>query len=359
MLIYVFLIVIPVIWHVICLFGNIQKKSIKNISILLFFSIMILMVGFRSVQVGNDTSSYLYYYQRVGNAPFKNIFTVSSTSSTSMEHGFVLLEKLFYTLKAPFNVFMLFCSAVSLCPLMVLFYKESDNPLLVILLFACVSPFTLFFSGVRQSMAMGIGVISFFLARRKKLILFCLSVAIAFFIHESSIVLLLLYPLVRFKIKSKHLPFLFAICLVIVFFGGRILSVVSTFLGQYGRYGIVSTGAYRMIVLLFILLAFSFFISDEKKGTQLLFCIRNLLCLCLVLQCFTRHSFVATRVMYYFGIFLPLAIDKSVSNPKQGNKMMSDVITIAMVGFFFVYFFADAYLGNDGLNIYPYVPFWK
>ena len=355
---YIILIGVPLIWHIICMLMNVKKKNIRNISVILFFTILILLLGLRDISVGTDTKNYIYYYELIGRAPFDKIFVVTETLSSSMEHGFVLLMRLFYMAKAPFNLFLLFCAFVSLFPLMILCYKQSDNPLLVILLFACVSPFTMYFSGIRQAMTMGIGVVAFYFSSKKKLFWFYLTIALSFFIHKTAIALIVLYPLLHLKILKKHLVFVFALSLIILLFGETILKMLLPLLGNYGKYRIMSTGAYRMILLLFIFVVFCFFIPEEKTASTMFYCLRNVLCLCLVLQCFSRHSFVATRVMYFFGIFVPLAIDKSIACSRKQYKSFSDLASISMIAFFFIYFFADTFFGNDGLNIFPYVPFW-
>ena len=262
MIAYLVLIGAPMFWHLLCSVSNIKKKKIKNISIIIFFTIFILMLGCRGMEIGTDTDNYLFYYELIGKAPFGDIFKVSTTLASSMEHGFVLLVKLFYSIHASFNLFLLFCASVSLVPIMVLFFKKSNIPLLAIFLFATVSPFTLFFSGIRQAMAMGIGVIGFYFAYKRKLILFCLTILIAFFIHRSSVVLLLLYPLSRIKITAKHLPYLLILCLLIILFGARFLTVVGPYIGEYSKYRIMPTGAYRMILLLLI---FSFFYTRRQR----------------------------------------------------------------------------------------------
>ena len=358
MLAYIVLIGVPLVWHILCSLSNIKKKTVKNFSIILFFLIFILMLGCRGMEVGTDTDNYLFYYELINKASFGDIFKVTTTLSSSMEHGFVLLMKLFCLIHAPFNLFLLFCALVSLAPLMVLFYRKSDNPLLVILLFACVSPFTLFFSGIRQTMSMGIGVVVLYFAYKRKLFPFCLALIVAFFIHKSSIVLLILYPLFRIKISAKHLPQILLLCLVIVFLGGYILQIITPFLGDYSKYRIMPTGAYRMILLLLIFSFFCLIVADENKATPFFYGIRNILCLCLVLQCFSRNSFVATRVMYYFGIFVPLSIDKTISLAKKDYMSISNYASALMTAFFLIYFFVDTFFGNDGLNIFPYTPFW-
>ena len=360
MAVYFILFGMPIAWNIFCSVAGMHSKRVKNISIILFFSFLILLIGFRSIKVGNDTDEYLYYYNRIGSVDFTRIFSVSSTQTTSMEHGFVLLVWLFNLINAPFNIFLLFCATVSLVPLMILFYRESKYPILSISLFVGVSPFTMFFSGVRQSMAMGIGVICFILAKNRRLFLFLMLIFLAYFIHQSSVVLLLLYPLAKLKIKKEHLLFIVFLGLLVIFFGSYILKIGYSFLGHYGHYEIASTGAYRMIVLLFIFIAICFFIpSNNTNNSSSLFEYRNILCICFVLQCFTRHSFVATRIVYYFAIFIPLAIDSTISNPKKENKDLSLLLNIGLQSFFIVYFFVDAYFGNDGLNIFPYSPFWS
>ena len=357
MISYFLLLGIPLSWHLLCYVGNVSKQKTKNISIILFFSILIILLGCRGLSVGSDTRNYYNFYTMASSTSFGDLF-VSSYVNTRMEAGYLLLEKLFSTLSIPFNVFILFCSIIALLPLMILFYKKSNNPILVILLFTGISPFTLYFSGIRQVMAMGFGVIAFYLAQKRKLFPFLITVIIAFFFHEAALVLLVLYPLYKLRISSKWLSLIFGAALLIFIFGGQLLSFFSNLLGKYGRYEIASTGAYRMILLLLIFVIFCFFIPEKELPPDVVF-LRNILCLCLVIQCFTRFSYIVTRVVYYFSIFLPLTIDYTIGFSKKKNIRLAHVSSFLLGVFFLTYFFIDAFFGSDGLNIYPYIPFWS
>lgn len=331
----------------------------KNFPLVLFFLVLFILLSFRSVKTGVDLRNYSFMFQNADGYTVGSLFDLSNN-----EPGFGLLQQSFRTISnGNFQLFLTFCALVSLLPIVILYSKKTRHPILTMALFVVVAPFSMLFSGIRQSLAIGIGVISFYFVDRKKFIYFLICVFIAFLIHRSAFVLLLLYPVYHLKIGKKQgvaFGFLAVICFV---FNRQIFSVLISFVSRFypklESATVSSTGAFAMVILFAIFGVFSFLIPNEEKVDKETRGFRNILLLVILIQCFAPIHTLAMRMNYYFLIFVPLLLPRIIDCSSVGNRRIANLSNYVMSSFFLVYFFYNAYTGADILQIFPYVPFWE
>ena len=347
---YYLLIGIPIVF----LLFKYRNRNFKNkIPILVFFTIFILLLALRSVECGTDLWIYKNKFDNTYDVSIKSLFDLNL-----IEPGytfFVSLNKLFID---SFQFLLFTCAVVSLVPIMLLYMKESDHPILTIALFIGVAPFTIFFSGLRQSIAIGFGAILFYLCKKNKIVVFLLFVFLAFLFHQSAVILLLLYPLTHVRItKAWILPIttLFVLCII---FNKWIFAILVGFNLKYeSRYIISETGSYTFLILLLLLTVYAFIVlkDDAVEVVKL----RNLLVLSLFLQCFAPINTVAMRLNYYYLIFIPILIPKIIDNCKTRYSQLASISKYVFIIFFVFWFFKEAYTGSNVLHAFPYIPFWE
>lgn len=331
----------------------------KNFPLVVFFLMLCVLLSLRSVKTGVDLRNYSFMFQNADGYTIGSLFDLSIN-----EAGFGLLQQSFRTISnGDFQLWLTFCALVSLLPIVFLYSKKATHPILTMALFVVVAPFSMFFSGLRQSLAIGIGVISFYFVDRKKFIYFLICVFIAFLIHRSAFVLLLLYPVYHLKI-GKKLGIVFGFLAVTCFvFNRQIFSVLISFISRFypklEGATVSSTGAFAMVILFAIFGVFSFLIPNEEKMDKETRGFRNILLLVILIQCFAPIHTLAMRMNYYFLVFVPLLIPRIIDCSLSGNKRIANISKYVMTSFFIVYFFYNAYTGADILQIFPYVPFWE
>ena len=223
------------------------------------------------------------------------------------------------------------------------------------------------FSGIRQSIAMGIGLVAFHFVKKKKLVSFLITVIIALGFHQSAFILFAMYPLYYFRIKKKHIYYLIPLIAIVYIFNQRIFSrlliIMRLFGTKYDEYAeIGGTGAVMMIICFAAFTIFAYIIPDATKEDNEFIGIRNYLLLATLIQCFAPLHNWAMRMNYYYILFVPLVIPKVLDNADVKWKQVSKLAEIVMCVFFTVYFIITVYTGcqTDGgaLNTFPYVPFW-
>lgn len=334
-------------------YGDNKKKFNKKFPMLVFFIILIVMLSLRSDLCGVDLQTYRYKYNAQGFVSIKSLFDISE-----IEPGYSLFVNINKFLVGDFQFLLFSCAIISLVPVMALYLKESNHSILTIALFVGVAPFTMFFSGLKQSIAMGLGIICYYFCKNNKILPFLLFVYIAYMFHQSAVILLLMYPLTHVKITKKWIPPTIALYLTCLFYNKQIFGVLLKLNKNYeADYVISETGSYVFLVLLLLFTIFSVVVMKEDSNE--LIGLRNLLILSLFIQCFAPINTVAMRLNYYYLLFIPVLIPKIIDNCKDRYKQIVRFVEVIFILFFIFWFFNEAYTGTNYLRTFPYVAFWE
>ena len=359
MLPYYLLLLLPLITYGVFAFILKNKPLANKLSLACFFSVLFLMLALRSDTVGIDVRGYEYYFHKIAATDWLNLYRC-----VDVEFGYILFNKIISSVTSEYQIFLAIVALITVLPVAFVYLKDTEYPDISIVLFINMSTFVLMFSGLRQAMAISIGLIVYYIISRKKgfipILISALLILLAASFHLSALVLLLMYPMRYIKISLKWLLFIVSpIYLFVFIFNKSILSLAMTVLPEkYAKYAIESTGSYTMIILFTAFLVYCYIMEDPKKTTAITSTLRNFLLLSLAVQLFAPISTVAMRFNYYYIIFLPLLIPKVINSCNEKYKFWAQLSHIAIVGFFTLYFFYTAHTGGDQLRIFPYVPFW-
>ena len=333
--------------------GNKILCRTQTASIDIFMFVFFLLLAFRGLHCGSDTSRYMHWYNVYGAQSFPELW-----GNYERERAYKLLNKLVSLLLDDYQVFLAVAALICVCPLWYFYKRESENQVLTIALFLGVVPYMMYFSGIRQAIAMSLGIPVWYAAKDKKLLRFILLVILATQFHTSAFVLLLLYPLFRAKITKKWLWVVIPGMLAVFVFRTAIFTVLSQLLWQ--EYSTIQeTGATTILMLLILFALYSYIIPDENETDADTIALRNILLLSVVLQIFAMLHPVAMRMNYYFLIFVPILIPKIANRSKKQYAQIARLSVIVMSAYFMFYFVRGVMIDKDSLNIYPYIPFWK
>lgn len=353
MLWFCILLLVPMaIQHIAVLGIRYERKN--RAALVFFFLLMFVMVAFRHDRIGNDTSNYIEIYYRLTKMQYQSLNAIGN------EPLFAVFCKLCNYVSSNYRFFLAASAAIPLWGIGRFYCRESEDASLTMVLFVISSVFVLCFSGIRQSIAIGIGMMAFTFVRKKQFWRFLICVILAMGFHNSAALLLLLYPAYQVKITKKWLYGVVPVMITVFVFNRPIFSFLLTILSRYSRFEgeISGTGAYTMLVLFAILGVFSFVIPDEEKLTQDTIGLRNILLLVVVLQMFAPLHTLAMRMNYYFIPFVPVLIPRIIRCRKTEMAQVAILARHIMVIVFAIYFFAFLIPSNP-LHIYPYHFFWE
>ena len=327
----------------------------------IFFLLFFVILSLRDETIGRDLSNYKYFFVSYASLPFMDIW------KTDMESLYVLLNWLIGKVTDDYQIFLTIVAALAILPIAVEYSKDRQYGFLKVVLFMNTSTFVMVFSGLRQSLALAVGMIAFKYVREKKPLRFLLFALIALGFHHTGFMILLYYPLYHLRLHRNQLWFAIPVIGSVFAFNKQIFAglsdIATAIMGEKYDAEIQETGAYLMIVLFALFAIAAFFFPDEETMDDEAKGLRNFMLMTLLLQCFAPVHSLAMRMNYYFIIFVPIIVPKMLKHSKAHIKDVAHVAKLVMIGFFVAYYLFTTYqscqTGQSSLNTYPYVPFWK
>lgn len=337
-----------------------NQTRLMNLAVIdSFFFIWLILLFLRHEYVGCDLYDYKnILFVRAYSSSWTDI--LKDTFNFKTDVGFAFLSKLLRFFTTDFRWMIILVAILSVIPIWWLYRKEMTKyPFLTISIFLIIGLFPMYFSGLRQVLAMAFAVPAYYFTKNKRFFPFLLMVFLAFLFHRSAFVLLLLYPVYWLKIKSKkELLFILPLVATVFVFRVRIFSAISFIVADVYSTDVVATGAFAIFFLLLLFYVFAFLIPvDEEKDPDFVG-LRNLLLLSTLLQLFANVHPLAMRMNYYFLIFIPMLIPKVIEYSGKTNKTLANIALYVMVFGFITLYFYQAYTGADILRLYPYRPLW-
>lgn len=363
---YILLLVIPTICSVLYFiyseYINTEKTVIKqrNPLLLIFFICFLLILVLRHESIGRDLDAYKYYFK---------IFSRQSYSQYpifSEEWLFYWLNIFIGRITQEYQIFLVVMAAITVLPIAYTYCQQKNHGYVQMIIFVNMSTFIMIFSGIRQSLAIALGMIAYQFVKKKKLIWFLLFAYLALAMHHSGFMVFLMYPMYHAKLKKQHLMFVVPAIVLIFLFKNQIFVFLTKFFSETtDKYGseITNTGAYMSLLLFAIITIFIYVVSSDEKMDEEAFGLRNFLVLTVALQCFASLHPLSMRLNYYYIIFIPMAVGRCLNFKKEKYKEIADLGEIVLCVFFTIYFIWNTYnsfkTGISALDTIPYRFFWE
>lgn len=189
------MLIINFIGHLLC---DVEKKR-KHLEISFWLQVLILMSlsVLRDYSVGNDTVKYVDFYQE------------TSFLSSRFEPGFIFLVKIAQNIDPNPRFFISITSIFIFYSYGKTIWRYSDMPSLSLYIIYCYTFFSFALSGIRESLAIAITLLSFPYLIRKRYIQFYIIIVMACLIHITACIFLLAPLLTKLRVSSKSLFILF------------------------------------------------------------------------------------------------------------------------------------------------------
>lgn len=365
MWVYVFLIASTILAHVFYRYHYVDKRRrysyngyeydleaareiVESKTISVFFVVYIALLCLRGSTVGVDVKHYInnYFYR------FQTFNWQQIVEYKSDELVFSAFTKIIGTIFNSPQIYLSIIAIASVGPVMYLYKREVKGALLCCSFFLISLVFEIFFSGLRQAVAVGLTVPAFYFAKDKKIFKFILVVLFAMTFHLSAAIMFLIYPIYHAKITRKWLWFVLPIMAIIYRFNSEIFNFLLLFSGEkyytkYGVWGLGTTNQYGLLVLFVLIAVYCFVVLDEADDIGF----RNLLLLATLIQFFAPLHFIVSRMNYYFILFIPIALTRANYKCKPQFWQLTKIASAVMTVYFIVYFF---FMKGDTLHIMDY-----
>lgn len=332
-----------------------RNKTVINV----FFFIWLVLLLLRKETVGIDLFNYSKMFQSAIHTSYGRIFSFVFT--LEHEFGFYFLAKLLSSFTTDFRVMLAVVALLSIIPVWHLYKNNvSKHPFLTIAILLNIGVFSIYFSGLRQVLAMGFVLPAYKYTQKGKPVEFLLMVLLAFLFHKSAIIMLLLYPAYYMKLNDKAYLFLIVSTVGVCYlFKKPIFTFLRSFISDYYSSNLQETGAIAILLLLLVFVVFSYVITDESEMSRETLGLRNILVVCALLQIFAGVNPLAMRLNYYYLLFVPIIIPKIAECAAEKNRVLTEFMLMIMICFFTAYYFYDAYTDVSTLKLYPYMAFWN
>ena len=195
----------------ILLIGSLVPLNRQFGYLLISFSILLFIAGYRDISVGTDTANYEDF--------FNHILSGDDWIRASVEPGWVLLNDLVIYFGGSFNELLLLSTLLVLLPIFYLSYKYSNNAMLSIFFYYSHFYYMSSMNITRQMLSISVSLVALVLLTRDKKIWFIIITLIAATFHYTALILLPLFFIKHFTHKNT---------ILIVF------SVLSIFMGIFG-----------------------------------------------------------------------------------------------------------------------------
>ena len=330
---------------------NKQKLiTIRSICVLVFFTvdilILMLIMYARDKTVGTDLSTYLYYYDVLGNVSKEKF--LDEVKFRDLEYGYSIFFRILYKINSNHEIYMLVSSFFIMIPLYYFIKKKSNNELFSLLLFICLGLYNQSFNTIRQFMAMGILLISFSAIKDRKLKLFLFEVSLATLFHTSAIIFIIIYPLYNVLISREKLFFIAIGSIGTVAILRNILATffirIMGYEKYYDRVGLISI---IMIVEILITFIYIFFYNKfrryDKKANIWVF--MSIITVCLSLLGLKIDLF--HRVTIYFQIGYIISIPSFISSFKCNlTRNVGKIVVILLFSIYYLQALSNSSLGE-------------
>lgn len=336
-----------------------KKNENEKIAFMVFLFIFLLF-ALRHPSMGNDLhylsdNGYLGSFDILNSYSWKKILQIQKYMN--YERGYIILNKVIGSVWKNKQFFIAVIAFLSLFPVYIFIKDNSESVILSYIVFFGTPVFLMYYSGLRQIIAIGICLYSIILIKKRKLIWFILLVLFATLFHSSAWVFFVAYPLFYYK-PSKKIRWLSVVILGIIYaFRAKLFPFLSAFIKENAE--VQDTGAFTLYVVfvLIYIVCILFSNQDERCREELnIDGFLNLFYIACVVQSFAGLSNIAMRVGYYFAIVLIVLLPNVIKTTSvRGNQMViSGVVTIS-----FALFGLYSLKNTFWANAVPYYFFWQ
>lgn len=312
---------------------------------------MILIIGLRDVTIGIDTFNYYNTYLECGRFGFTYLKDFSLTS----EPGYPFLNILSNKLGLSWNFFCTICASMYIIPIFELIRKNSNDIFFSALLFEIAGFFFFPMSTMRQSIAMGICVLSYLSYQNNGFKYSILIALLASLFHVSAVIFLAFLLVQKIPLTKKNILIWFIAGVITVvalkpFLRSLLVMAMSSLSREYEE---IQTGGnlqeffFILTIVLPVLLTDSSFI--EKHSPE----IKAILFATILLPVLQFHPALG-RLYFYFSIFTITFIPSFLYSIR--DNVLKKIGIIAYIG---VYFYLIDYYFEPERCLYPYRFFWN
>ncbi len=276
-------------------------KTKNLIFMLLAFTQLFVIMAFRK-QIGFDYNMYAVGFRNMQSTGFETL------TYKDWETGFIIFTKLLGFIPGmDYQVYMIVLSIIAILPAAIFIYKNSQVPWLSTILYVNLFMYFMSMNFLRQMVAVSIVLLAWHFMKNNKFILYCVFIVIASFFHQTVLVMIPVYFLVKMKPGMKELLIYGFILLWFYTASTNLIDLVTSFYHEEYRESIfIQQGVsfiYAVLPMFVTIVSFILIKTETINLTRENKYITNLSFIgTLMMITMSKHSIIE-RLSYYFLMF--------------------------------------------------------
>ncbi len=334
-----------------------KPSKIKNlVFVMIAFTQLFIIMAFRK-QIGYDYNMYAMGFRNMARDGFEVL------SYKDWESGFVVFTKLLGMINImDYQWYMVILSIIAIVPAALFIYKNSEAPWISTILYVNMFLFFMSMNFLRQMIALSLLMLAWHFMKRNKFILYAVIIIIASFFHQTVLIMLPVYFLVKMKPGLKELLVYGFILLWFYTASTNLIDLITSFYHEeYSNSIFVRQGvavAYSILPVFITAVAFilvktgTINITNENKYLINLAFIGTIMMITM-----SKHSIIE-RLSYYFipamilvapmifkslqakGLKYTFASERTIDlTSKKSRIILSTVFVIVLLGLSYFHFY--------------------
>lgn len=286
-----------------------SKKKIRQNFIGALVPVLVL-IAFKSPEIGSDTSGYLLSYEILGQ--YGTFESIEDRGYGHIELGYKYFIY-FLSRMCTISQTLLFAVGLIVCYALYKFiWNNAQNKCLLLFLFITMGFFQFAMSGIRQTIAISITLLSYRYIKDRKFYWFISFMILAWLFHKSALVFSPVYFIANQKITSKKVMVMFGAMFVLFFSADKLLLFAADTMNY--KYGIEETDNGYMFFFIVLLIT----ILVTRSCSQLIIAntynkmVINTNFISLALWTLRLISRTAERVSLYFMPYTYLSLEEYI-----------------------------------------------
>lgn len=299
--------------------GNRNVKGYNQYNSAFVFFCLLVLIGFRHITVGADTSAYeaIYY------------LSSERVQSAQSELGYYHFSNFFNQLGVPFVAFNFIVSLILVFTLIEFYSRYSRNLSFSVLIFMTIGLLSMYMSGTRQSLAISLSLIAVQWADKHKGLFHSI---VAFFLvwlastfHASAVACFPAVAFIMFRARFSR-PFLFVLVAVVsaaLLYRNYLVILIQLFLpNKYTSYNLNANYQINplLIIISILIPIFCLFFDSDVDDDGKYNCEKTWMyvfsCCNILFTILAKNSMYFSRIAFYFLHFNSLIIPNVISSQR-------------------------------------------
>lgn len=318
--------------------------------ILVSFLLLFIISALRAETIGTDTSNYLRGFEIIKHSSFDTMINF-----IRWEKGYVILNKIVSIFTSNGQGILIVSSFIVLFSMCTFIKRHSNNTFMSILLYINLYYYFASFNMIRQSIAMGLIVLSYAFIKERNFRKFLLLVLLASTFHQIALVFIPVYFLYNVKLNTKNTLLIIIGFIILIFGFDYIFNVGLLLFPEYKIY--VGTDFFKESGILTTLIAASIVVFGaiikltHKRNDEFDF-LFIIMIFGLLTSMYSQNISLFNRLAYYFTIFSILFIPKAIGMVK--NKKMRVIYYFPIIMVTSAYFLIRLFEGWQRVTPYRF-----